>query len=140
MYLHTANNPQNKKTFWRSTSKRSNGLAKYLSGCRSRTSYLQVERVPCSFRSLYSPFISDPLNVNISQRSGYSFSLLSVVYARERTTPVKRRKVPKINKITRGSVIIIKSSENTPEGRETKQGLLFLCEGVLTKEIRCAAV
>lgn len=46
-----------------------------------------------------------------------------------RTTRRKRRKVPKINKITRGSVIIIKSSENTPEGRATQAGLVVFMRG-----------
>lgn len=36
------------------------------------------------------------------------------------------RKVPKINKITRGSVIIIKSSENTPEGRAQTELVVFM--------------
>lgn len=117
-------------------SKRSNALAKYLSGRRSRTSYLQVERVPCSFRSLYSPFISDPLNVNIS-RLTLPFSLpillpLCRVRGNVPQTGQKRRKVPKINKITRGSVIIIKSSENTPEGR-AKTGLVVFMWGRFNK-------
>lgn len=47
---------------------------------------------------------------------------------------LERRKVRKINKITRGSVIIIKSSENTPEGRELKTGFVVFMRGRFNKE------